>query len=815
MNRPAVPPPPPPTPSAPSPASPTPSPKPPPRRLRLDDLLAVTALLLLAGATHGAVFGNAGGYIAAGGGVGLGLLVAAAGARWRWNVVETLIGSVVVYLAFGGALALPTTTTHRVLPTIATLQGLVIGAVESWKDLLTLAPPAGAFVGPTIVPLLSGLLCSVSALTIALRARTPAWALVPVLALAASGIAWGSQNAPLARYLGAALAAGCVLWGARLAARRRRGAATGIVGAPAPARRAVGLAGGAGMLAAALALAVAAAPALQGTGHRDVLRDHVDPPLDITEYASPLTSYQYWMDDQKDTALFTVTGLAEGQRIRLATLDTYDGVVMRVGADADGEGFVRAGATVTDTPLAPGETTTTLGVTIDGYTGYWIPGGGDLRSFQVGDGGQAVADTLYYSSQLQTALTTRGLTRGDSYTVTATTVRTWTDAQLSDKPFSRLTLPTDTAVPEEVGTRLPELIAGADGDIETVRALTQALTTLGYYSDGTDGQSLSGHSAWRISRFLGPDALMVGDDEQYAVAMALMLRHAGHPARVVVGFYPEQYTGGAQQITGADAHAWVEVSFEGAGWVAFDPTPPRDKIPQTEIPKPKPNPRPQVIQPPVPPQDPADLAPDIDDDDQDERDEPSRWLSWLLLGLKILGGVLIVLAPFILVVVVKALRRRRRRRAAEPLDRVTGSWDELVDRATDLRLAVPLAAARDEQARIMSAPGPQGPAPRVFGARAQGDGIEALARMVDGSVFGGGRIAPETADAAWAGSGRALAELGGRATRRQRLRASVSLASLRRRRAQARAASRRSRAAVRAGRRQSAARAARTRGEQR
>ena len=217
----------------------------------------------------------------------------------------------------------------------------------------------------------------------------------------------------------------------------------------------------------------------------------------------------------------------------------------------------------------------------------------------------------------------------------------------------------------------------------------------------------------------------------------------------------------------------------------------------------------------MPPQDPADLAPDVDDDDQDERNEPSRWLSWLLLALKILGGALIVLAPFILVIAVKALRRRRRRRAAEPLDRVTGSWDELVDRATDLRLEVPLAAARDEQARIMSAPGPQGPAPRVFGVRAQDDGIEALARMVDGSVFGGGRIAPETADAAWAGSGRALAELGGRATRRRRLRASISLTSLRRRRAQARAASRHSRAAVRAGRRQSAARAARTRGEQR
>ena len=34
----------------PSPVPSAPSPKPPPRRLRLDDLLAVTALLLLAGA---------------------------------------------------------------------------------------------------------------------------------------------------------------------------------------------------------------------------------------------------------------------------------------------------------------------------------------------------------------------------------------------------------------------------------------------------------------------------------------------------------------------------------------------------------------------------------------------------------------------------------------------------------------------------------------------------------------------------------------------------------------------------------------------
>jgi len=65
--------------------------------------------------------------------------------------------------------------------------------------------------------------------------------------------------------------------------------------------------------------------------------------------------------------------------------------------------------------------------------------------------------------------------------------------------------------------------------------------------------------------------------EQYAAAMAVMLRSLNIPTRVVVGF-----TQGVKQpndsylVTSHDAHAWVEVKFAQNGWISFDPTPPVD-----------------------------------------------------------------------------------------------------------------------------------------------------------------------------------------------------------------------------------------------
>ena len=66
----------------------------------------------------------------------------------------------------------------------------------------------------------------------------------------------------------------------------------------------------------------------------------------------------------------------------------------------------------------------------------------------------------------------------------------------------------------------------------------------------------------------------VGYCEHYASTMAILLRAAGVPTRLVEGFLPgdvDPRTGNEEIFTSA-AHAWVEVYFPAYGWYAFDPT---------------------------------------------------------------------------------------------------------------------------------------------------------------------------------------------------------------------------------------------------
>jgi transglutaminase-like putative cysteine protease len=66
--------------------------------------------------------------------------------------------------------------------------------------------------------------------------------------------------------------------------------------------------------------------------------------------------------------------------------------------------------------------------------------------------------------------------------------------------------------------------------------------------------------------------------QQFAGALALLLRLGGVPARVAVGFTTGRYDGATKRwvVTDQDAHAWVEAFFPGYGWVRFEPTPPAD-----------------------------------------------------------------------------------------------------------------------------------------------------------------------------------------------------------------------------------------------
>jgi transglutaminase-like putative cysteine protease len=61
--------------------------------------------------------------------------------------------------------------------------------------------------------------------------------------------------------------------------------------------------------------------------------------------------------------------------------------------------------------------------------------------------------------------------------------------------------------------------------------------------------------------------------QQFAAAMAILVRELGIPARVVVGFRPGSQSGDTFTVSTEDAHSWVEVLFPGYGWLPFEPTP--------------------------------------------------------------------------------------------------------------------------------------------------------------------------------------------------------------------------------------------------
>lgn len=62
--------------------------------------------------------------------------------------------------------------------------------------------------------------------------------------------------------------------------------------------------------------------------------------------------------------------------------------------------------------------------------------------------------------------------------------------------------------------------------------------------------------------------------EHYASSFTLLMRAAGIPARVVLGFQGGTINplNNIMTVRNSDAHAWSEVWFEGRGWVRVDPT---------------------------------------------------------------------------------------------------------------------------------------------------------------------------------------------------------------------------------------------------
>ncbi|MFG6444349.1 transglutaminaseTgpA domain-containing protein [Microbacterium sp. P07] len=744
-----------------------------PRRRWALDLGATAALLVVPIIGFAPTFDSAVYLVAAVGGALLGLAIAAVGAWRRWGVLVLAALTIGAYFVFGAALALPHTAILGVIPSIDSFVQLAVGVVTSWKSLLTTVAPVAASDGHLLVPFLLSLIAGVLSASLALRARPPAWALLPAAAFLAVQIALGTARAAAPLVQGLLFAIVAISW---LAVRQawqpaRAAISIGEEGQAAPSGLATRrLVAGAIVLAIAATAGVATSALAAANEPRYVLRDVVIPPFDVRQYPSPLQSFRAYVRDYPDEPLFSASGLPEKARIRLATMDAYDGTVLNVADEGAGSSSAFSSVRSNMSPEATG-TPVTIHVEVEALDTVWLPDAGQMTQVTFeGDRAEQLRRTAYYNDATGTAVVTAGIERGVAYTFDTLLPAQPSDEQLADVDFAPVRMPEQEDVPTDFAEIASDMVADATTPIEQARALQQALSQDGFFSHGLEGQVLSraGHGAERISTLLNGQQ-MIGDDEQYAVAMALLAGQLGMPARVVMGFYPdEDQTGPVFTATGESLHAWVEIAFDRYGWVSFDPTPPEDQVPNDQTTKPRADPKPQVLQPPPPEQQPVDLPPTVPDErgSEDEENDIASIIGLILLIILIVLAVLaLFLAPFVVIGGLKSARRRRRLTAERSADRISGGWDELLDRSSDYGTPVRPGGTRAEDAVVV-------------GTAFAEPQVASLARRADADVFGPADPTPEDVEEFWREVDGIIGGMRQKVSFWRRLRASLEVRSL-------------------------------------
>lgn len=764
--------------------------------------------------------------------VGVALVIAHALAwlamRGRWSGWWLALATFGAYVVFGLPIAAPSMLGSGLDQVVRGFVGVVTAPVTGWKDLLTLDLPVGDYQTTLAPAFLLWLAVPVAALSLAWRARR-LWVLAPLLGLLltvfgvlfgaptlSAPVPWGPWQlpGPVEMAVGAAavlLALGYVVWRSLDERRRALRAAEAATGVRTTGRSGSAVAGrvaiSAGMVAIALVAGAVVAPLAVAGQPREVLRERIDPHLEIQDQLSPLAQYRsFFTDDRYDQLLFAIA--TDADRVRLATLSYYDGRLASVldpavaGADQS-TAFVRVPSSL----AAPGSTRpATADVTIIDYDDVWMPTVGALTGVQFrGGSSAALADGFFYSpsAQMGVQLADPGLTSGVGYRQNAAV-----PAQVpavADLVPGRTTpqLPAD-AVPESVTDWIAAQEAPSGGEglavlIDRLRArgyLSHALSiddqapplwraALGGY---TFEPSRAGHSTDRIDALfsalldrqteIGGDddaqlVAAVGDDEQFSVAGAMIADQLGFAVRIVVGArlegdeLPACVDGGCR---GGDIAAWIEVQDASGVWVPVDVTPQHENgMSPDEL---------QSRDPEVPTQveqegaeqvlpgeaDPADSGERDDDPAEQTADWGTLWATLRIGGIA-LSALLVLTGPFLLVLLVKALRRRSRRTAPEAVDRMTGGWDEYVDAAVDSGRPAPRTHTRQELAAL-------------YGAGDAASRATLLATWADRSVFDEGAPTPDDSERFWeiveAERARLIAERGWWA----RLRARLSLRSL-------------------------------------
>ncbi|MEJ7647807.1 MAG: transglutaminaseTgpA domain-containing protein [Nakamurella sp.] len=754
-----------------------------PWRRMLVDTLVLTVLVIAAGLVFAPAYGGVAFLRALATGAGVGALSALVPRLLRWPAITSFVLVAMGYFGFGAAAAVPESAIGSVLPTGGSIRLLAAGVITSWKQMLTVAVPVGDG-GALLVPVyLLAAALSLAAVLLAVRTSRGLIALVPAAAMAVGAAVLASSSAFEPAIVGTGWMVLAVLW----ASWRR--AATGLPGLDVRRPFALLL-----VIVPTVAAGVLLGPLVTSqTSPRTIARELVQPPFDPSTLASPLSSYRRYVVTNREKPQLTVTGLPAGMPLRLAVLDTYSGQYYSTSADVGT--FARVGGRLAQVPSG---TSVTVGITVDEYADVWVPDVGYLAA--VGFGGPdavRLREDFRYNRETGAAVVTSGLRTGDRLELTASVPAQPTPQQLGDTPV-------DTVAQDPLDKSIPEVVSkagewgGSGSPAQVVENLRKALHDTGYVSHGeTESGVPGGHGADRIRQLL-TSKIMRGDSEQYAVALALMVRAKGYPARVVLGFRGGDAGDASQVIDGSRLTAWVEVPFVGYGWVAFDPLPDEQKPPPTQRPDENQSQAdPQQAQPPPPPvppqqaqadaQDDTDSPDDPQQDDQQQEAPPppdggSAIWGWVALGV---GIPVLLLVPFLVILLLKRRRRRALSGTGTPDQRIAGGWRYLLGRAVDLGITPPRGTTRTEAARQLAtdfaarAAAPRPNRPGELPQAPTAGGVAVLARSADAGIFAPEPVDPASAARYWQHLEQELAEIDRSLSPWRRWRARLSTRSLR------------------------------------
>jgi transglutaminase-like putative cysteine protease len=282
----------------------------------------------------------------------------------------------------------------------------------------------------------------------------------------------------------------------------------------------------------------------------------------------PFTQLRGLLEQGANVELFKVRGLGnEKHLLRAFTLDTY---YPNQGWGIGNGGRMPPGVMANSTlPAAPGDDgrgqSKQIQIQPTNWVDNWLPVFGSPRGFR------NVGDNWLYDRTSGSVFTLNK--QGAAPYTESASLREPTKAELRGADPAPGQIPPNYATVDRVDPRVValagQITASKTNNFDRATALWQFFTAQNGFV--YDTKTAPAGDADALADFILNGKR--GFCEQFASAMAVMLRAIGIPARVAIGFTPGIPTADYQAIMSKDAHAWVEVYFGNQGWVNFDPTP--------------------------------------------------------------------------------------------------------------------------------------------------------------------------------------------------------------------------------------------------